>query len=91
MGLESIAKKYLSEEEFSKLKFHHSSIDAKATMFVLKSLLLKLNISLFDLINRVGVSCIISSKYDVMQERILKKRKHLIDEIKGILKFIVKI
>lgn len=89
--LEYIAKKYLSEEEFSKLKFHNSSIDAKATMLVLKSLLLKLNISLFGLINRVGVSCIISSKYDVMQERILRKRKHLIDEIKGISKFIVKI
>lgn len=91
MGLESIAKKYLSEEEFSKLKFHNSSIDAKATMLVLKSLLLKLNISLFDLINRVGVSCIISSKYDVMQERIMRKRNHLIDEIKDISKFIVKI
>ena len=73
MGLESIAKEYLSEEEFSNLKFHNSSIDAKALMLVLKSLLLKLNISLFDLINRVGVSCIISSKFDVMQERILKK------------------
>ena len=91
MGLESIAKEYLSEEEFSKLKFHNSSIDAKATMLVLKSLLLKLNISLFDLINRVGVSCIISSKFDVMQERLMKKRKHLIDKIKGISKFIVKI
>ena len=63
-SLESIIKKYLSEEA-KNIVFHSSSYDAEATMLALKYLLNKFGITLEELIKQVGSECIISSKWDV--------------------------